>query len=488
MEIAGSGHVVTGEKSAVEQADLADRLAVTATRAGESVLAFVDSDHPDLALVASVSFDATLPMYGARFSAASLRPDALLTDAGAEDALERLGTAGALLAAAEATGAAERILDDACRYAAERRQFGRSIASFQALRHILADMYLRAASGSSTVLLTPRPHSTRAPAMPARPPRSRRRTSRAVRARSLMARCRCSEASRSPMSIPRTGSCGGSWCASSSSATPRTMSARSTRLAERHEREPVAGVQGDPCHEHAAHPTAQRLEHITTGAEPAVVGRCSPRSCTTSAGALHVALISGGKSNLTYRVASDAGELILRRPPLGHVLPTAHDMVREYRVRPPLEPTDVPVPRTLHLGNADGPLGASFYVMERVVGHICRNELPSAYADAPAQRAAIGRALIETLARLHAVDPREVGLAEFGRPAGFMERQLRRWSEQWQRSKVSDLPALDALRDELARTLPPKRRQRSFTATTGSTTRSFIRRAPVRSSPFSIGR
>ena len=204
-------------------------------------------------------------------------------------------------------------------------------------------------------------------------------------------------------------------------------------------------------------PTAQRLEHITTGAEPAVVGPLLAevlhderwRTCD-------VALISGGKSNLTYRVASDAGELVLRRPPLGHVLPTAHDMVREYRVQAALEPTDVPVPRMLHLGNADGPLGASFYVMERVVGHICRNELPPAYADAPAQRAAIGRALIETLARLHAVDPREVGLAEFGRPAGFMERQLRRWSEQWQRSKVSDLPALDALRDELARTLPPQ--------------------------------
>jgi aminoglycoside phosphotransferase (APT) family kinase protein len=202
-------------------------------------------------------------------------------------------------------------------------------------------------------------------------------------------------------------------------------------------------------------PTAQRLESITTGAEPAVVG-------PLLAGALHdprwatcdVALISGGKSNLTYRVASDAGEVVLRRPPLGHILPTAHDMVREHRVLAALEGTAVPVPRVLHLGGADGPLGASFYVMERVVGHVCRNALPAGYADTPAQRAAIGAALVDTLADLHAVAPAAVGLADFGRPAGFMERQLRRWSQQWDASKVSDHPALDELRDALTETVP----------------------------------
>ena len=204
--------------------------------------------------------------------------------------------------------------------------------------------------------------------------------------------------------------------------------------------------------------TAQRLEPIATGAEPEVVGPHLAevlhderwRTC-------QVALISGGKSNLTYRVASDAGEVVLRRPPLGHVLPTAHDMVREYRVQATLEPTAVPVPRMLYLGEADGVLGTNFYVMERVLGHICRNRLPAGYADTVPQRQAIGHALIEVLARLHAVDPGEVGLAEFGRPAGFMERQLRRWSEQWQRSKTADLPALDALRDTLVRTLPRQR-------------------------------
>ena len=205
-------------------------------------------------------------------------------------------------------------------------------------------------------------------------------------------------------------------------------------------------------------PTSQRLEAIATGAEPEIVG-------PALAAALHdprwercdVALISGGKSNLTYRVASDAGEVVLRRPPLGHILPTAHDMAREHRVLTALEGTAVPVPRVLHFAGADGPLGAPFYVMERVVGHVCRNALPAGYADTPAARAAIGAALVDVLADLHTVDPRAVGLEDFGRPAGFMERQLRRWSKQWEASKARDMPALDALRDALVRTLPEQR-------------------------------
>src|SRR6476660_8222535 len=134
-------------------------------------------------------------------------------------------------------------------------------------------------------------------------------------------------------------------------------------------------------------PTAQRLERITTGADPDVVGPLladvlhDPRWLTCD-----VALISGGKSNLTYRVACDAGEVILRRPPLGNILPTAHAMVREYRVMSARDGTAVPVPRVLHIDDADGPLGAPFYVMERVLGHICRNTLPPGYADTPKER------------------------------------------------------------------------------------------------------
>ncbi len=194
---------------------------------------------------------------------------------------------------------------------------------------------------------------------------------------------------------------------------------------------------------------------IDEGAEPAVVGPlraqglCDPRWLGAS-----VSLISGGKSNLTYRVRSEAGDVILRRPPLGHILPTAHDMVREYRVLSALRPTLVPVPRTFLLGDAGSELGAPFYVMERVVGHICREQLPAGYANTVEARAAVGRGLVDVLAALHTIDADDVGLADFGRPAGFMERQLRRWSEQWARSKTHDLASLDALRDSLVQTLP----------------------------------
>ena len=108
--------------------------------------------------------------------------------------------------------------------------------------------------------------------------------------------------------------------------------------------------------------------------------------------------------------------------------------------------------------------------MERVLGHICRNSLPPGYGDTPAERAAIGEALVDVLAALHTVDPAAVGLEQFGRPDGFMERQLRRWSEQWEASRTDPMPALDALRDDLVRTLPPSARRRSSTATTGWTT------------------
>ncbi|HEX6712711.1 MAG TPA: phosphotransferase family protein, partial [Thermoleophilaceae bacterium] len=205
-------------------------------------------------------------------------------------------------------------------------------------------------------------------------------------------------------------------------------------------------------------PTAQRLEAIVQGAEPEIVGpRLAEVLHDERWAACDVALIAGGKSNLTYRIASDAGELVLRRPPLGHVLPTAHDMAREYRVQTALADSDVPVPRTLWFESADGVLEAPFYLMERVVGHVCRNSLPPGYADRAEDRAEIGNALVDTLAALHSVEPESVGLAEFGRPAGFMERQLRRWSDQWERSKTRDVAPLDELCDALTSSLPRQR-------------------------------
>src|SRR3954454_2530443 len=170
-----------------------------------------------------------------------------------------------------------------------------------------------------------------------------------------------------------------------------------------------------------------------------------------------VTLVSGGKSNLTFYVASAAGEVVVRRPPLSTVLPTAHDMSREHRVMTALASTDVPVPRTLALCTDDSVLGAPFYVMERVRGHIVRDSLPAGYADDPEQRPAIGVGFIDVLAALHQVDPVSVGLNGYGRPDGYMERQVRRWTSQWEASRQAeepDGPELDRLGQRLRDSLP----------------------------------
>jgi aminoglycoside phosphotransferase (APT) family kinase protein len=168
---------------------------------------------------------------------------------------------------------------------------------------------------------------------------------------------------------------------------------------------------------------------------------------------LSAELIAGGRSNLTYGITDGVHEWVLRRPPLGHVLPTAHDMVREYRVITALGDTDVPVPRTYALCEDNNVNGAPFYVMERVHGRILRTGEDLATLT-PGEAAACSRELVEVLARIHGVDYEAVGLGDFGHPDGFMERQLRRWGQQWERSKAEDLPAIDDLAQRLRRALP----------------------------------
>jgi aminoglycoside phosphotransferase (APT) family kinase protein len=199
-----------------------------------------------------------------------------------------------------------------------------------------------------------------------------------------------------------------------------------------------------------------KLTSIVEGAEPERIGGwLAERLHDPAWRDCGVSLIAGGKSNLTYLVASRAGELVFRRPPLGHILPTAHDMAREHRVITALGGTGFPVPRTLLFSAAeDNPLGVQCYAMERVVGHVCRDDFPAGYADGPEACRAIAEALVDVLADLHMTDPATIGLADFGRPEGFMDRQLKLWSKQWERSKTAELPALDRLRDELMRTKP----------------------------------
>ena len=169
---------------------------------------------------------------------------------------------------------------------------------------------------------------------------------------------------------------------------------------------------------------------------------------------LRFELIGGGRSNLTYRVHGASGSCVLRRPPLGHVLPTAHDMAREFRVLSALAPTDVPVARPLALCEDAAVNGMPFYVMEDRPGVVIEDRIPPGYAATAEERRRLSLALVDVLARLHAVDWRAVGLEGFGRPEGYLERQLRRWSQQWQRSKVAELPAIDELMRRLGAALP----------------------------------
>ncbi|SDJ40971.1 Predicted kinase, aminoglycoside phosphotransferase (APT) family [Frankineae bacterium MT45] len=164
-------------------------------------------------------------------------------------------------------------------------------------------------------------------------------------------------------------------------------------------------------------------------------------------------LITGGKSNLTFELTCPSGAVILRRPPTGALLATAHDMSREVRVQRALAGSRVPVAQIL-LDDDGAAIGTPFYVMNKVAGHIIRDELPAGVADTPYARRQLGYTLVDVLAELHSVSPSEVGLAEFGRPEGFLARQLRRWGRQWEASRDEPVPALDSLAQLLEQRLP----------------------------------
>ena len=180
-------------------------------------------------------------------------------------------------------------------------------------------------------------------------------------------------------------------------------------------------------------------------------------------------LIAGGRSNLTYSISDGVRTWVLRRPPLGHVLPTAHDMAREYRVMTALARTGVPVPRTDALCEDLDVNDAPFYVMEKVDGVIYRDGAALSGLDRDQARA-VSEELVDVMARIHSVDYAAIGLEEFGHPEGYLERQIRRWGQQWERSKTRELPGVDELARRLAAALPSRGRPRSCTATTASTT------------------
>lgn len=168
---------------------------------------------------------------------------------------------------------------------------------------------------------------------------------------------------------------------------------------------------------------------------------------------LSAELIAGGRSNLTYRITDGSQRWVLRRPPLGHVLPTAHDMAREFRVISALADTDVPVPAACALCEDDSVNGAPFYVMEEVQGRILRgpDDIATLSVD-DARRCS--EQLVDVLARIHSVDFNAVGLGDFGRPDGYVERQLRRFAKQREASQTRELPGLDDLERRLNAALP----------------------------------
>src|SRR4051794_22862424 len=165
-------------------------------------------------------------------------------------------------------------------------------------------------------------------------------------------------------------------------------------------------------------------------------------------------LIAGGKSNLTYRVSDGTRVVVVRRPPLGHVLATAHDMGREYRVISALRDTPVPVPEAYAWCADDSLLGAPFYVMS-LVGGVPYRSAAELEALGEGRARAIGDRLTDTLADLHDVDVASVGLTDFGRPEGFVSRQVRRWGQQLDASQSREVAGIDELRTRLAEHLPP---------------------------------
>jgi aminoglycoside phosphotransferase (APT) family kinase protein len=171
-----------------------------------------------------------------------------------------------------------------------------------------------------------------------------------------------------------------------------------------------------------------------------------------------ITLITGGRSNLTYRLAistPDALErlLVLRRPPLGHVLPTAHDMSREFRVLSALSGTQVPVARPVAICVDTEVIGAPFYVMDFVPGQVLRTRDDVAVLTQQ-QAAQLSDELAGMLAAIHSVDVAATGLADLGRGAGYLQRQLGRWQRQWQLSVTRDLPDYDLLVERLTAGLP----------------------------------
>ena len=148
-------------------------------------------------------------------------------------------------------------------------------------------------------------------------------------------------------------------------------------------------------------------------------------------GTFEVHQFGGGHANLTYLLLFGELEFVLRRPPLGPIAPSAHDMAREHKVLSHLYKRFPLAPRSYHLCEDQSVIGAPFHVMERPTGIVIRNDLPPPFTDDRSVASRLGQTIVDTLADLHNLDPADVGLADFGRPDGYLERQVAGWIERW---------------------------------------------------------
>jgi len=165
-----------------------------------------------------------------------------------------------------------------------------------------------------------------------------------------------------------------------------------------------------------------------------------------ASGPIQATLLAGGRSNISYKLTDVGGSSwVLRRPPLGHIMPSAHDMGREFRVLSGLNKVSFPTPTTRAHCEDESVIGAKFMMMDFVDGRVIESA-QTALSLSATQANEISQELVDTLARLHAVDPAAAGLDQLGKPAGYLQRQVKRWGEQWQITKTRELPEIEVLR------------------------------------------
>ncbi len=171
---------------------------------------------------------------------------------------------------------------------------------------------------------------------------------------------------------------------------------------------------------------------------------------------LQIEQFPGGHSNLTYQIRFGPREMVLRRPPVGPVAPTAHDMPREYRLLAAIHPVFPLAPQPYLLCEDLNVIGAPFYLMERRRGLVIRRSLPEQIGNSLTTRRAISEAMIDTLAALHRIDVAASRLMSLGKPVGFVTRQVRGWADRWHRAKLHDVAKIDAVIEWMMERLPPE--------------------------------